>query len=108
MAIDLSLLCSTNLLTPIAIFSTALLILTALSNPFLSLSFLVFPDLPLLTHDEGPSLETSIFPVSFQVVREPLRIIEYTTYTGNVSSRYKRGGGAIETPHDLLGSKQEL
>ena len=27
---------------------------------------------PLLTPDEGPSLETSIFPLSFQVVREPL------------------------------------
>ena len=27
----------------------------------------------LLTPDEGPSLETSIFPLSFQVVREPLR-----------------------------------
>ena len=26
----------------------------------------------LLTPDEGPSLETSIFPLSFQVVREPL------------------------------------
>ena len=25
-----------------------------------------------LTPDEGPSLETSIFPLSFQVVREPL------------------------------------
>ena len=25
----------------------------------------------LLTPDEGPSLETSIFPLSFQVVREP-------------------------------------
>ena len=32
----------------------------------------VFPDPPLLTPDEGPSLETSIFPLSFQVVREPL------------------------------------
>ena len=34
-----------------------------------------FPDPPLLTPDEGPSLETSIFPLmalSFQVVREPL------------------------------------
>ena len=28
--------------------------------------------LPLLTPDEGPSLETSIFSLSFQVVREPL------------------------------------
>ena len=27
---------------------------------------------PLLTPDEGPSLETAIFPLSFQVVREPL------------------------------------
>ena len=27
---------------------------------------------PLLTPDEGPLLETSIFPLSFQVVREPL------------------------------------
>ena len=27
---------------------------------------------PPLTSDEGPSLETSIFPLSFQVVREPL------------------------------------
>ena len=26
----------------------------------------------LLTPNEGPSLETSIFPLSFQVVREPL------------------------------------
>ena len=26
----------------------------------------------LITSDEGPSLETSIFPLSFQVVREPL------------------------------------
>ena len=26
----------------------------------------------LLTPEEGPSLETSIFPLSFQVVREPL------------------------------------
>ena len=25
-----------------------------------------------ITSDEGPSLETSIFPLSFQVVREPL------------------------------------
>ena len=33
---------------------------------------MVFPDRPLLTLDEGPSLETSIFPLSFQVVREPL------------------------------------
>ena len=41
MAIDLPLLCSTNLLTPIAIFST-LLILTTPSSPFLSLSFFVF------------------------------------------------------------------
>ena len=32
----------------------------------------VFPDPPLLNPDEGPSLETSIFPLSFQVVREPL------------------------------------
>ena len=32
----------------------------------------VFPDPLLLTPDEGPSLETSIFPLSFQVVREPL------------------------------------
>ena len=34
----------------------------------------------------GPSLETSIFPLSFQVVREPC-IIEYITYTGNVSPK---------------------
>ena len=26
----------------------------------------------ILTPDEGPSLETSILPLSFQVVREPL------------------------------------
>ena len=48
-------------------------------------------ELVLFTPDEGPSLETSILPLSFQVVREPLlnsRIIEYITYTGNVSSRY--------------------
>ena len=32
----------------------------------------VFPDPTLLTPDEGPSLERSIFPLSFQVVREPL------------------------------------
>ena len=32
----------------------------------------VFPDPPLLTPDEEPSLETSIFSLSFQVVREPL------------------------------------
>ena len=32
----------------------------------------VFPRPPLLTPDEGPSLETSIFALSFQVVREPL------------------------------------
>ena len=44
MAIDLSLLCSTNLLTPIAISST-LLILTTPSSPFLSLSFFVFTPL---------------------------------------------------------------
>ena len=31
----------------------------------------VFPDPPLLTPYEGPSLETSIFRFSFQVVREP-------------------------------------
>ena len=31
-----------------------------------------FPRPPLLTPDEGPSLETSIFALSFQVVREPL------------------------------------
>ena len=30
------------------------------------------PSKALLTPDEGPSLETSIFPLSFQVVREPL------------------------------------
>ena len=42
MTIDLPLLCSTNLLTPIAIFSTPLLILTTPSSPFLSLSFFVF------------------------------------------------------------------
>ena len=43
MAIDLSFLSSTNLLTPIAtIFSTPLLILTTPSSPFLSLSFFVF------------------------------------------------------------------
>ena len=29
-------------------------------------------ELVLLTPDEGPSLETSIFSLSFQVVREPL------------------------------------
>ena len=36
------------------------------------LSSTVFPDPPLLTPDEGPSasLETSIFPLPFQVVRE--------------------------------------
>ena len=28
--------------------------------------------LVLLTPDEGPSLKTSILPLSFQVVREPL------------------------------------
>ena len=28
-----------------------------------------------LTADEGPSLETSIFPLSFQVVREPLPFV---------------------------------
>ena len=27
---------------------------------------------PLLTPHEGPSLETLVFPLSFQVVREPL------------------------------------
>ena len=32
----------------------------------------VFPDPPLLTPDKGPSFETSIFPLSFQGVREPL------------------------------------
>ena len=32
----------------------------------------VFPRLSLLTPDEGPSLETSNFALSFQVVREPL------------------------------------
>ena len=32
----------------------------------------VFPDPPLLTPDEGPSLETSIFSLSFQIVRESL------------------------------------
>ena len=42
MAIDLPLLCSTILLTPIAIFSTPLLIPTTPSSPFLSLSFFVF------------------------------------------------------------------
>ena len=31
-----------------------------------------FPRPPLLTPDEGPSLETSIFALTFQVVREPL------------------------------------
>ena len=30
------------------------------------------PELAVLTLDEGPSLETSIFALSFQVVREPL------------------------------------
>ena len=30
------------------------------------------PELAVLTPDEGPSLETSIFALSFQVVREPL------------------------------------
>ena len=40
-----------------------------------------------LTPDEGPSLETSIFPLSFQVVRILYlsRIIKHTTYTGKVS-----------------------
>ena len=42
LAIDLSLLCSTNVMTPIAIFSTPLLILTTPSSPFLSFSFFVF------------------------------------------------------------------
>ena len=32
----------------------------------------VTPDESVLTPDEGPSLKTSIFPLSFQVVREPL------------------------------------
>ena len=31
-----------------------------------------FPRPPLLTLDEGPSLETLIFPLLFQVVGEPL------------------------------------
>ena len=31
----------------------------------------------LVTPDEGPSLETSIFPLSFQVVREPLPFLIY-------------------------------
>ena len=35
----------------------------------------VFPNPPLLTPDEGPWLETSIFPLSFQVVREPLPFV---------------------------------
>ena len=34
-----------------------------------------FPDPPLLTPDEGPSLETSIFHLSSQVVREPLPFV---------------------------------
>ena len=38
----------------------------------------VFPDLPLLTPDEGPSLEASIFPLSFQVVREPLPFAHFS------------------------------
>ena len=33
---------------------------------------------PLLTPDEGPSLETPIFPLSFQVVREPLPFVYHT------------------------------
>ena len=33
---------------------------------------MVFPRPPKLTPDEGPSLETSNFALSFQVVREPL------------------------------------
>ena len=36
-----------------------------------------FPRPPLLTPDEGPSLKTSIFPLSFQVVREPLPFAYY-------------------------------
>ena len=41
--------------------------------------------------DEVPLLETSNFPLSFQVVRKPITLvyhcIECTTYTGNVSWR---------------------
>ena len=47
-------------------------VLTSQTNVASVGSVFIFPDPPLLTPDEGPSLETSIFPLSFQVVREPL------------------------------------
>ena len=42
-----------------------------------------------LSSDEEPSLKTSMFPLSFQVMREPLPFayLWMHTYTGNVSSR---------------------
>ena len=50
-----------------------------------------FPDPPLPTPDEGPSLETSIVPLSFQVVREPLPFAynlfnDYFTKIGKILS----------------------
>ena len=39
----------------------------------------------VLTPDEGPSLETSIFPLSFQVVREPFTFRVSKTEVYNIS-----------------------
>ena len=71
-------------------------VLTRIKTP------VVFPDPPLLTPDEG--LEMSIFPLLFQVVREPLPFsyhwIHYLHLSGNVSLIYyhtclsgRRGNG---------------
>ena len=46
-----------------------------------------YTSLTLLTPDEGPSLETSIFPLSFQVVRESLPFAySQSTYTVGCSN----------------------
>ena len=42
------------------------------------------------TPDEGPSLETSIFPLSFQVVREPYLSVFYVIVHGIVRTHLFR------------------
>ena len=41
-----------------------------------------------ITPDEGPSLETSIFPLSFQVVREPLHFVYHYVRQAQVLAEY--------------------
>ena len=44
----------------------------------------------LLTPDEGPSLETSIFPLSFQLVREPLTLLPILCSLLAVTSHFRK------------------